>query len=464
MIQQFFSEAFSGKSICILGFAREGRSSYKALKQFSTGNTFFIADSNPAIIEQFKEEFGDNEDVIFYCGTTYRDALHQADIIIKSPGISTRSFHPALKGMKLFSQTEIFLHLFRHQVIGVTGTKGKSTTVSLLYHIFKIARFDVVLAGNIGIPPFELLDKITEETIIVYEMSSHQLENSTISPSTAILLNIYQEHLDHYVSYKDYQLAKMNIARWQNPEDVFIVNTQNPVLKTLLDELECQAARFSIGTASVYENEVFFEKDNLVIKKGDYSHYIEGVGNTRKLQGDHNLINISAAALAAHLKGVDDEAIKTAVATFEGLNHRLEYVREFKGAWFYNDSISTIPEATIEALKTFPTTETLILGGFDRGIDYRVLADYLVENPVTNLILIGKAGARIHQEIVALANDNLSIQYFLHDDFTEAVLKAADITPAGKICLLSPAAASYDMFKNFEERGEVYKRILNGLK
>jgi UDP-N-acetylmuramoyl-L-alanine---L-glutamate ligase len=460
MVQNFFMDFFGDQSICLLGFGREGRSSYLALGKYAPNNAIFIADANSDVKNQFINEFGHPGNVTFYCGANYLDALPKADLVMKSPGISPKLLN-AIDRRHFFSQTEIFLRLFRQQVIGVTGTKGKSTTVSLLYHIFSVAGRKVLLAGNIGIPPFELLEKIEPDTTIVYEMSSHQLENVSISPGMAILLNIFQEHLDHYPTYKDYQLAKMNIALWQSEDDIFICNQENPTLKSLLSETHCPAKTYAINGISESLRGTTYTSKDLMIHDGEFTHTIKDVCENRKLKGDHNLINIGAAALAAHIRGIEDEHISKAIETFNGLPHRLEFIREWKGVKYYNDSISTIPEATIEALKTFPEVSTLMLGGFDRGIEYKPLVNYLIMNPLPNLIFIGKAGERIYNEYLQHGEPESACFWF--DDFEKATRKAISVSKPGGVCLLSPAASSYDMFKNFEERGNTFRKIILGL-
>lgn len=462
MIQSFFQQVFKDKSVCILGFGREGKSTYHALQKYAPDTRIIIADSNSKVAEAFEAEFGARGNVSFLCGAHYLDALPLADIIMKSPGISLKNL-PNPGVLDLRSQTDVFLNLFRHQVIGITGTKGKSTTTSLLYHIFKTAGRKVLLAGNIGIPPFELFNEITPDATIVYEMSSHQLQNISVSPHTAVLLNIFQEHLDHYNSYKEYQLAKMNIARWQESTDTFIVNHANAALKELLAEVECSGQRYFLNGKTEPGNGVMFREDDLIIHQNNQTHLIQNIKKNRRLQGEHNLVNIAAACLAAHIQGIGDADIAGAVSSFQGLAHRLEFIREWKGIKFYNDSISTIPEATIEAIKTFPTVNTLLLGGYDRGIDYTLLVEFLQLRPVEHLIFIGEAGARIlRQYKQQVAEQNRSACYSFNV-FEPAMEKAAQVSKAGSVCLLSPAASSYDMFENFEERGNAFRRYVLSL-
>ncbi|MBW6479518.1 MAG: UDP-N-acetylmuramoyl-L-alanine--D-glutamate ligase [Bacteroidales bacterium] len=456
-IQEYFQTKFAGKTVSLLGFGREGKSSYRALRHFVPGLNLTISDSNPYCSEEFANEFGADPNVIFYCGDEYLNPLFQSDIIIKSPGISLKVLANSGIESRITSQTEIFLELFRDQVIGVTGTKGKSTTVSLLYTILKNADKNVLLGGNIGVPPLDFLDKINPETLVVFEMSSHQLENIRVSPKVAVLLNIFQEHLDHYKSYRDYQLAKYNIARWQKPGDVIIWNGKNELLRGLLSEFPIQSWQMVIHCHAGDQAGARCNHNHLIIDDGSGEICFENFCNRRKLPGEHNLTNILAACLAAYVKGIDPELIRKTTEMFEGLPHRLEFIGERNGARFYNDSISTIPESTIEALKTFPDVHTLLLGGFDRGVDYSLLVGYLRDHPVKKLLFIGKAGLRIATEL--LRPEGLS-NAMIFQDFESAVKAAIDVTPVGTVCLLSPAAASYDMFKNFEHRGEKFRQMI----
>jgi UDP-N-acetylmuramoyl-L-alanine---L-glutamate ligase len=456
-IQEYFQTKFAGKIICLLGFGREGRSSYRALRKFVPGLTLIVSDSNPLCRNEFINEFGADPNVHFYCGEEFLKPLAQCDIIIKSPGVSLKVLVKLDMSSKITSQTEIFLELFREQVIGVTGTKGKSTTVSLLYNIFKNSGKDVLLGGNIGVPPLDFLDQINPETLLVFEMSSHQLENIRVSPQVAVLLNVFQEHLDHYKSYRDYQLAKYNIARWQKPGDIFIWNGKNEILRGLLSEFPVESVQMVIHCHPGDKAGARCQDNHLIIDDGAGEICFENFCHRRKLPGEHNLTNILAAAIAAYTQGVDPEIIRKTTETFDGLPHRLEYIGARNGARFYNDSISTIPESTIEALKTLPDVHTLLLGGFDRGVDYSLLVSYLKDHPVKKTLFIGKAGRRIANE---LFNPDDLDKAMIFQDFESAVNTAMSITPAGATCLLSPAAASYDMFKNFEHRGEKFRQMI----
>lgn len=406
------AKMLNGKSILILGFGREGKSTYEFIKKYVKYTSLGIADKNEIKVPE-KVYFGEN----------YLDAVLEYDVVIKSPGIPF--FGIENEKAIITSQTDLILKANRENVIGVTGTKGKSTTTTLIFNILNQAGKDVRLIGNIGVPPLSCLDDINDDTILVCEMSSHQLENLTVSPHIAVILNIFEEHLDHYNSYEDYQLAKVNVFRYQNSNDVVVYNMENKLVK---DYVEKYAKGEKIEFPYEYDVET-------------------------ALLGEHNKKNVMAARLVAKQFRVDEEDIKQTVKNFSGLAHRLEFVGEFNGVKYYNDSISTIPEATINAIKSIENVNTVIIGGMDRGIHYDEFATYLENSGVENIILAYDTGKRIYEKM----NNGKAI---LVKDLEEAVEVAKKVTKKGMACLLSPAAASYGFFKNFEERGERFKELI----
>jgi UDP-N-acetylmuramoylalanine--D-glutamate ligase len=387
------------------------------------------------------------------------EGLDKYDLVIKSPGIPGHKISKDIPSGKITSQTELFLKLFSAQTIGITGTKGKSTTSSLIFHILSTYFDDVVLVGNIGVPPFDLLDKINEKTKIVFEMSGHQLENISISPHYAVLLNIFQEHLDHFRNFVAYQNAKFNISCFQNKEDYLIYNGDCPFISSQIEKGVPSSNLLPFSMIQKIENGIVGnEKDEIFLNQNQ----IFSLKDREQLPGKHNLMNIMAAILVCETIGVPIDLIQDAIKDFKGLPHRLEYMGEFKGVRFYNDSIATVPEAVMEAVKTLKGVDTLILGGKDRGIDYCSLVDFLLRGSVQNVIFIGEAGQRILKEIY-LKDANPAMNCFPIQEFQEMEIIIGENTHPGKICLLSPAASSYDMFSSFEERGEAFKKIAENL-
>ena len=391
------------KKIAILGFGREGKSSLHFIRKHLPEKQVTILDKNSVDIQDAK--------TTMVCGDNYLNNFNAYDIVLKTPGISLANLKD-IEPEKIYSQTAFFLQYFGKQTIGVTGTKGKSTTATLIFHILKACGKKVILAGNIGIPFFDIVENIDEKTIVVAELSAHQLEFVSHSPHIAILLNLYQEHLDHFTSFQSYCEAKFNITKYQNENDLFIYNKENDRITKLFAQHKLHRYFYTFSNKTNYE----------------------------------------AAVVTCKQLGISEAGIASAIATFVPLEHRQEFVGEKHGILFYNDSISTVPEATIYALKTLKNVNTLILGGFDRGIDYRVLYDYLQKNPVENVVFMGPAGIRMKTEW----NSN----GIFEDDMQKIVNYTITHTQKGKICLLSPAAASYDQYTNFEERGKRFKECV----
>ena len=401
-----------GKRILVLGFGREGRSTLRFLNKYLPEAEVAVADKN------------EMEGVKHY-GNQYLEAMYDYDIVIKTPGISLKDFDT--KGVEITSQTDLFLSQFHGQTIGVTGTKGKSTTTSLIYHLLKSSGRDAILTGNIGIPCFDVMEDIKPESIVVYELSAHQLEYVHNSPHVGVLLNVFEEHLDHFGSMSRYTMAKLNIMRFMGEDDIAVIH------ESLLDD----AWRLFVN--------------NIVFSLFDISDCVDE--SALPLKGEHNLLNVKAALLACY--AYDETDYREWVPylyTFKPLEHRLEPVGTFNGLTFYNDSISTIPQATIEACKALGRVDFLLLGGFDRGIDYRPLAEYLKEHPVPYLLFTGKAGERMLELMDGPA-------LYRYHNMEEAFAYIAQKAKAGDVCLLSPAASSYDQYKNFEERGAKFKAL-----
>ena len=451
---------FGDKSLALLGFGREGRSSYTLLRRVFPQKTLAILDENDNIRQDACLQ--NDYNLVFITGKDCMQAIDNYDVAIKSPGIPSNTLPDKFKRVRLTSQTDIFMQCYGHQSIGVTGTKGKSTTSSIIFHILKNAGRKTLLVGNIGVPPFDCIDEITPETTIVMELSSHQLEYVAHSPHIALLLNIFQEHLDHYHTYGDYQKAKLNISMYQSANDYFIYNHDNEILRNQMEispHPKSELISFSLDTGP---DTLLNLKDawvELQLKSGKIRLYDTSQG--QPLMGHHNLYNIMAAAAACSLAGVSPEHISAGIRSFNGLEHRIEPVGTYEDIMWYNDSIATIPEAAIEAVKTLHCVDTLILGGFDRGIEYAILYPFLFHSGISNLIFIGKAGTRMMNELKVYGESN--IKFFTATDYQEVVDIALRVTKKGKICLLSPAAASYDMFSNFEERGNTFKKNVRKL-
>ncbi len=430
--QQQLTDLLSGRRILIAGYGREGKSTHALLQK--------IVPATPVDIACNDEEIFAHLDQAARKGELY-------DLIVKSPGISTMKFEGRCDLGTLTSQTDLFLQVYHDRTIAVTGTKGKSTTTTLIYHILSQtlgAQRHILLAGNMGIPLFDILEEIDEQSLIVAEFSCHQLENIHRAPHIGVILNLYQEHLDHYHDYRGYQMAKMQMMLRQQAEDHCFYCTDSPDLVNRVNEIRPQA----------------------LSQLHPYAYTPDLQQFSSPLKGNHNLTNIAVAQQVTSLLGVTSDQFAAALGTFHGLPHRLELVGTFNDITFYNDSISTIPEAAIAAVEALRQVDTLILGGFDRGIDYTVLADYLADSSragrkVSNLVFVGMAGARMLQEWTDRSDQPVQGRNTLvEDDYGTIVPWCYSHTQPGHICLLSPAAASYDAFRNFEQRGDTFKSLV----
>jgi UDP-N-acetylmuramoylalanine--D-glutamate ligase len=443
------------KKVLLLGFGREGQSSYRLIRRVLPELPLTIADEDKSVCEY--ELLKNDYFVDFILGEGYLERLNSFELVMKSPGISLKDIPYDIERSSITSQTDLFLRRYFQQIIGVTGTKGKSTTATLTHHILKLAEKESLLMGNIGRPAFDFIDEIRPETNLVYELSSHQLEYVRRSPHIAVLLNLYQEHLDAYRSFQDYQVAKMNIAKYQIQGDCFIFNYDDERIEHLVSMMDI-ARKLSFSFRTTLDDGCYVQNRQIVYSSGGEKVVIFDLGRKIKLKGDHNLMNIMAAASVCKELGINNEIIAEGIASFKGLEHRIEYVGEFNGIYFYNDSISTIPEACIEAVKALGKVDTLILGGFDRGIDYSGLAKFLSASGIRNLIFTGDAGRRILHEIKDIKSPGQTL--FLISRFDEFKDIVFNVTRKGCICLLSPAAASYDEFQNFEMRGKRFKELV----
>lgn len=411
-----------GKSILILGFGREGRSSLAFVRKFLPHAVVGVADGNANVLAGLKEKY----DVRTYSGENYFDAVNDYDIVLKTPGISLKD--KAVDLSKITSQTDLFLEEFHDRIIGVTGTKGKSTTSTLISHLMKESGREVFLVGNIGIPVFDVIEQLTQNSVIVFELSAHQLQFIHRSPHVGILLNVFEEHLDHFGTFDAYRNAKLNIIRKMADGD-WAVTT---------DEFSYEVAEFYGRTISYpyYDFNVDWEKV--------------------PLKGAHNKLNVKAALCACGAFGVPADDVIPHLYTFKPLEHRQELVGTFGGVTFYNDSISTIPQAAIAAVETVKNVKFLLLGGYDREINYSPLTEYLMKNKVEHLLFTGNAGKRM-MSMLEDAGYKGDMMTFANLPEAFSIIRAK--AKAGDVCLLSPAAASYDQYKNFEERGRKFKEL-----
>lgn len=426
---------FEGKRCAILGFGREGRVWLDILKKLDCCAEIAIADMNEV----------QAEGVTLLCGEDYLDRAKGYDLLLQSPGVIIKDKLTADEKAKILTQTELLLRLRPCKVIGITGTKGKSTTSSLVHHFLKASGIPTMLIGNIGVPPLERFEEMQPETVAVCELSCHQLEFVKHSPEVSVLLNIFPEHLDHYTGFPAYKAAKENIWRFQKDCDTAIINCD------ILPENgggRVISASFG-GSADIMTDGGDITLCDRVIPAAEI--------NTR-LRGKHNVYNIAVALQAAALGGADIAKSLASLPEFGGLPHRLEYIATIDGVEYINDSICTIPEAAIAAVEAFPDgADCVIIGGMERGIPYRKLTDFLNTGAVDTVILLPDTGARIADGI-----RNKDVNIVMAAGLPDAVRAARKL--AKRRVILCPAAASYGFYKNFEQRGEHFRELVTALK
>jgi UDP-N-acetylmuramoyl-L-alanine---L-glutamate ligase len=422
--------------VAVFGYGVEGRSALAWLFRGGVDDVRVISASRPADL---------GADMLWVDETRIDAALDRVELLVKSPGI--KPSHPLLvearkRGVAIASSTTLFLERAREAglaVIGVTGSKGKSTTATLIAKTLEAASIPNVLVGNIGTACLDLLESaVSNRPVIVFELSSYQTHDLTLGPTVAVITRLFPEHLDWHGGVAAYYRDKLRIAATQRPDDVTIWNASDPEL----------ARRAPFGPAKH-------------VPYGDGPPRFSDAGML--LRGPHNRQNAAAALAASELFGAGPAQLEHVLATFAGLPHRLEDLGTFGGVRWINDSISTAPEAAVAALDAFgEEVKTYIGGGTDRGFDFAPLARALVARAIPHVILVPPGGAAIRDALVAVSAES-GARATLVADLAEAVDLAARAAPKGSTVLFSPASPSYGTFRNFEERGNALRLLVFGL-
>jgi UDP-N-acetylmuramoylalanine--D-glutamate ligase len=425
-------DIFKNKKIAVVGEGIEGQSSFKWLKD------------KGADVTMLDEKQGKD----------YLDRLDDYDLVVRSPGIKISDLEKFVSREKITSQIKIFFDLCPSEIIGVTGTKGKGTTSSLIYEMLKIQGFDAYLGGNIGLPPFEFLDKLSAQSKVVLELSSFQLMDLKKSPHIAVMLMITSEHLDWHSSVEEYIDAKRNIVRHQNETDFAILNRDYPA--TNESDIYTNGKAYHVSREREAAAEGSFVKDSKVWLRTEIGEVpIVGIEEIL-LPGKHNLENVCATVMAAGLVGVSVENMASVLRTFKGLEHRLELIATINGVRYYDDSFSTTPETAIAAIKAFKDPEVLILGGSSKNSDFTELGEVISKSENVKLIIgIGEEWERIKSQITSSKSQIPTIEGA--KDMTTIIAAAYKLAVPGDVVLLTPACASFGMFKNYKDRGEQFK-------
>lgn len=405
--------------IVIAGFGVEGQSNLRYFREKFPEADFLVADERGKV---------DNlpENVAYRTGFS---GLESADLIVRSPSLPPKKIKTS---GQIWSATNEFFANCPATIIGVTGTKGKGTTCSFISSILRAAGKTVHLVGNIGVPALDILPKIEKNDIVVYELSSFQLWNLQKSPHVAVVLMIEPDHLNVHADFNDYLAAKANIAKSQTADDYVVYNSQNEFSSSIADASLAQKKEYPFALS-----------DDII--------------SAIRLPGKHNVDNACAAILAVKsiLPNVSDDEIKKGLSEFTGLPHRLKFVAEKYGVKYYDDSISTTPGSAIAALKAFAEPKILILGGSDKGADYSELAKEIARQNV-RLIIINGANAGEIREVLREEKIDCEIVQLDMATMKEVAKLAKNKAQSGDVVILSPAAASFDMFKSYSDRGEQF--------
>ena len=362
MMYQAIIQKLENKKIAILGFGREGVSTYNFIKKNNIECDLTIIDGNEKLLDNHDYLLKDNN-VNLVLGSNYLDNLAIYDLIIKTPGISLKNCDITSFQDRITSQLELILEIFKDKCIGITGTKGKSTTTALIYSIFKDQGYDAYLLGNIGIPLLDYVHQFTENSILVIEMSAHQLEFIKTSPKYGIILNLFEEHLDHFGSLNRYYGSKLNMFKYQQASDYALYLRDNDTLNNYIENNDYLSNLLALSVKE--EVNTYRDNDYVYIKQGIKIKKVYDLHEERYLLGDHNLIDIMFALTISDLFNLDNDKTIQTINGFKGLEHRLELVGTYDSVIYYNDAIATIPEATINAIKTLKEVDTLIFGGMD---------------------------------------------------------------------------------------------------
>jgi len=455
-----FNNSIKGKKVAIIGLGVSNEPLIDYLKSLNADLMVFDNREQEKIDERILEKINKNNIKISF-GKNYLSKLKEFDIIFKSP--SCRPDLPELeaevkRGAILTSEVEQVLELAPCKIIAVTGSDGKTTTTSLIYEILK-NKYKCFLGGNIGTPLFTKINEMQPEDIVVLELSSFQLMTMKKSPNIAVITNITPNHLDIHKSYEEYIEAKKNILKYQTESDILVLNYDNSITKELKKEAKGKTIFFSskekLTNGIIYDEGIVKQSDN------DLRRHILKYSNTL-LRGEHNAENV-CAAIAATESLVDVEEQAKAICEFKGVNHRIEFVREIDNVKWYNDSIGSSPTRTIAGLKAFNEEIVLIAGGYDKHLDYEPIAEPIIEK-VKTLILMGATAEKIFGVVRKKEEETgKNIPIYKVSSLNEAIEKAKETAKPGQVVLFSPASASFDMFKNFEERGNKFKELVKNI-
>ena len=456
---QEFNNFLNGRKVAIIGLGVSNIPLIEYMHKYNANVTVFDEKEMEEIPVDILNKIR-TYSMSFSFGKNNLERLKGFDIIFRSPScLPTRLEleQEEKRGALVTTEIEMLMKMCPCKIIGVTGSEGKTTTTSLIYAILKHAGLNCYLGGNIGTPLFSKLSEMTPEDIVVLELSSFQLMGMDVSPHISVITNITPNHLNIHSSYEEYIEAKKNIFKYQNEDDILILNYDNEITRKCKPEANSKVIYFSskekLDDGYIVDGDLIKECENKL-----RTHIL----NTKeiKLRGIHNFENI-CSAFAATKPFVDEKTAVEAIKEFNAVEHRLEFVRDINGVKWYNDSASSSPSRTIAGLNAYDEELILIAGGYDKNLDYTPIGKYIVEK-VKGLVLIGNTAQKIKTAVENEAKrKNRIIPIYECESLEEAVYTANKISNRGQVVLFSPASASFDMFKNFADRGNKFKKLVN---
>lgn len=451
-----FKKFIYNKKVAIIGLGISNMPLIEFLSNLGARVTGFDKKNEDELgkdIEKLKEK-----GVNFELGSNYLDKLSNFDVVFRTP--SMRVDHPILtkaksEGAYITSEMEQFIKYCPAKLFCVTGSDGKTTTTTLIYNMLKAEGYTVWIGGNIGTPLFTEIEKIKKEDMVVLELSSFQLMSIKEPVEVALITNVSPNHLDIHKDMEEYIEAKKNIFKYQRKDDLLVINEDNKVTKSM--EKECIGRILKFTMKEKLKKGAFFYDEHLYINEKKVCNM-----NEVKLKGMHNIENLLAAFCCVS-EDISIDSMGKVAKNFAGVEHRLELVKEIQGVKYFNDSIASSPTRTLAGLKSFDRPVILIAGGYDKNISFDILAKEGISH-IKHLILLGDTKYKIEEAFKNIMKDsNQYIPISICNSIEEAVNIAKENAKFGDIVTLSPACASFDMFKNFEERGNKFKSIINNL-
>jgi UDP-N-acetylmuramoylalanine--D-glutamate ligase len=461
---------FKGKKITVMGLGLHGGGVgiVKFLNKY--GARLIVTDiKSKEQLATSLEKLKGLKNIEYILGQHRTEDFVKVDMVVKTPPVPWNNKHIKLaldNNIPVEMDSSLFFKLCKNPIIGVTGTKGKTTTAALIYEIFKSAGKSPVRVGVGQISALDRLDLLKKNSVVIFELSSWRLSalgKFKMSPQIAVITNIFPDHLNYYKSMEKYIQDKKNIFLYQKPKDWLVINVDDEKVKEFGKETKSQIIQFSKNPLKE-NNSVFIEDNAIFINDGNDLREIMKL-NDIKMKGKHNVMNILAAVGVSRAYGVDFLEIKKAVFNLSGIAHRLEFIRELKGVKYYNDTAATIPEAVISALDSYSEPIILIAGGTDKGLEFSKLGAVIVQKAKSLIFLKGNATEKIIDQIKKNLNEEeKNREFVIVDSMEKAVEIASQSAKEGDVVLLSPGAASFGIFLNEFDRGDKFKEAVNKLK